>query len=281
MLGHKLWQRLHPDFDTWVTLRGDFSAYARYGLFEQGKTICRVDAMQFDTVVRAMESVRPDVVVNAIGIVKQLQAANDPIVSISINSLFPHQLAKLCRGASAKLIHVGTDCVFSGRKGMYGESDVSDAEDLYGRSKYLGEVNEKDHLTLRTSIIGRELNTANGLVEWLLSNRGRKVKGYRRAIFSGLTTIAFAGVIGKVIGEHRNLAGLYQVSCDPIDKYALLQLLQRSFHAPVDIEPADDVVVDRSLNSTRFREATGWAPPPWRQSIEAMASDPTPYDAWR
>lgn len=280
MLGHKLWQQLHREYETWITLRADFAAYDRYRLFEERRTIAGVDADEFDNVVRAFDVSKPEVVVNAIGVVKQLPAARDPIVSISINSLFPHRLATLCSAAGARLIHVGTDCVFSGQKGMYTEDDPPDADDLYGRSKCLGEVVESGHLTLRTSIIGREMNSRNGLVEWFLSNRGQRVKGFRRAIFSGLTTVAFADVVGTVIRNHPDLRGLYHVSSDPIDKYSLLELMRTAFRAPVDIEPADDVTVDRSLDSTRFRRATGWSPAPWTESIQGMAIDPTPYERW-
>ena len=220
-------------------------------------------------------------VVNCIGVIKQLPGAHDPIVSIGINSLFPHRLRALCHAAGARLIHVSTDCVFSGRKGMYAEADPSDAEDLYGRSKFLGEVGGEGAVTLRTSIIGRELSGTSGLVEWFLAQRGGKAEGYSRAIFSGLTSIALARVILDVAASHPELSGVYHVSVDPISKLDLLRLLNDAFDARVEIAPNDRVAIDRSLDSSRFRAATGFTPPSWPDLVREMAEDAKPYDHWR
>ncbi len=282
MLGHKLWQAYRSRFDTWVTVRSSYSNYARYNLFDPERTLGGVDALNFDTVVRALATVRPDVVINSIGIIKQLPTAKDPLISLTINSLFPHRLANLCTAAGAKLIHISTDCVFSGRKGMYTEEDdISDAEDLYGRSKYLGEVSQAPHLTLRTSIIGRELQTQLGLVEWFLSNQGRKVKGYTNAIYSGFTTLALAEIIAQVIERYPDLTGLYHVSSAPINKYDLLCLIRDVFGLSIDIEPDPTVRIDRSLDSSRFWSVVDFSPPSWPEMIEDMATDTTPYDNWR
>jgi dTDP-4-dehydrorhamnose reductase len=178
MLGHKLWQVCRSRFDTWVTLRGLRSAYVPLGLFEPERVVAGVDAFNFDTLVSAMAQVRPEVVVNCIGIIKQVASASDPIASLTINALLPHRLAVLARSSGARLIHISTDCVFAGRKGGYTEADHSDAEDLYGRTKFLGEVTGPGALTLRTSIIGRELATTSGLVEWFLSQPGGRVQGH-------------------------------------------------------------------------------------------------------
>ena len=223
----------------------------------------------------------PDVVVNTIGIIKQLPAAKDPIVSIAVNSLFPHRLARLCQATSARLIHIGTDCVFSGRKGMYVEDDVPDPEDLYDRSKLLGEVAGPACLTLRTSFIGRELQSSNGLVEWFLNNRGGCVQGFTNVIFSGLATRTLAGLIADVIERHPDLSDIYHVSSEPISKYQLLCLLREVFQIPIEIEPVLHHNIDRSLDSHRFRSAIGYVPPPWPTMVQAMASDPTTYEAWR
>lgn len=277
MLGHKVWQRLSPRFDTLVTLR---TSAAQYGLFDPQRVIEGVDVTDFARLDALVADVRPDVVVNCVGIIKQLSQAHEAIPSITINSLLPHRLAAACAKTGARLFHISTDCVFSGRRGMYRESDISDAEDLYGRSKYLGEVGG-GALTLRTSIIGRELRGTSGLVEWFLANRGGAVDGYEKAIFSGLTTIALADLIGDLIERHPSLEGLYQVSTEPIDKLTLLNLLNEAYGANVIIRPSSAVRIDRSLDSSRFREATGWSPKPWPALVEAMAADATPYDEWR
>ena len=240
-----------------------------------------VEVFDFDSVVRVLADVQPQVIINCIGIVKQLPTAHDPVISLAVNSLFPHRLMNLCRASRARLIHISTDCVFNGRRGRYTEADVSDAEDLYGRSKYLGEVDAPGCLTLRTSIIGRELQTASGLVEWFLSRRGQTVKGYRQAIYSGFTTQALARIIADVIERQPELSGVYQVSSEPITKYDLLQLIRAEMNLPITIEADDTVRIDRSLNSARFRSVTGFTPPAWHEMIREMAHDATPYDRWR
>ncbi|RMG70508.1 MAG: SDR family oxidoreductase [Chloroflexi bacterium] len=281
MLGHKLWQACQNRFDTWVTIRSTYNNYARYNLFDAERTWGGVDVLNFDTMVRAFATVQPDVVINCVGIIKQLPSAKDPLVSLSINSLFPHRLANLCTAAGAKLIHISTDCVFSGRKGMYTEDDVSDAEDLYGRSKYLGEISQVPHLTLRTSIIGRELQMQSGLVEWFLSNRGGEVRGYTNAIYSGFTTLALAEIITQVIERHLDLTGLYHVSSAPISKNDLLCLIRDIFDLSIDIDPDPTVHIDRSLDSSRFWSIVDFSPPSWPKMIQDMAADTTPYDNWR
>jgi dTDP-4-dehydrorhamnose reductase len=281
MLGHKLVQRLGRDFDSWTTLRGTAASVARYGIFDADKIVPGVDVHDFDTVVGAVARVRPQAIVNCVGIIKQLAAARDPVPSLTINSLLPHRLQSLAAAAGARLVHISTDCVFSGRKGMYTEDDPSDALDLYGRTKFLGEAAGPGALTLRTSIIGRELAGASGLVEWFLSQRGGRVEGYTRAIYTGFTTEVLARVIASVLRDHEHLHGTLQVSSAPIDKCALLRLLDRAYGTHTEIVPSDRVAVDRSLDSSRFRALTGFAPPSWQEMIDEMAADPTPYDAWR
>lgn len=281
MLGHKLCQVYRDRFDIWATVRERPERYSQYELLPANRLIGSIDAFNFDTIVQAFAVAQPQIVINCIGIIKQLSTAKDPIISLTVNSLLPHRLAQLCTVAGARLIHISTDCVFSGRQGMYTEEDISDAEDLYGRTKYLGEVSAEPHLTLRTSIIGRELQTTTGLVEWFLGNRGGRVRGYSEAIYTGFTTLALAEIIAQVIEHDTHLTGLYQASSDPINKYDLLRLLREHFAIPVEIEPFPDFKLDRSLNSQRFRLASKIMIPSWPAMIESMAQDPTPYEMWR
>lgn len=281
MLGHKLWQTLRDRFDVWATIRGDEVPAAQRETFPPDRTITGVDVTDLTSIERALDTSAPDVVINCIGIVKQLDAAADPVVSIGINALFPHQVARMTAARGARLLHISTDCVFSGRTGGYAETNQADADDLYGRSKRLGEVIGPGALTLRTSIIGRELAGAHGLVEWFLANRGGTVKGFTRAWFSGLTTKALADVLARVIAHHPDLTGLYHVAADRIDKDALLRLINDALDAGVAITPDEGLVIDRSLDGTRFRDATGWTPPSWPDMVAALAADPTPYDEWR
>ena len=281
MLGHKLWQTLSGRFDTRATFRQPPGFYARAGLFDPSRAIGGVSAHDFDGVVRALASARPEVVVNCVGIVKQDAAAKDPYQSIAVNALFPHRLAQACAAAGARLIHLSTDCVFTGRRGNYEESDASDAEDIYGRTKWLGEVDYEHCLTLRTSMIGRELQGAHGLVEWFLSQRGKSVRGFKRAVFSGFTTGALASLIGDIIADHKTLSGVRHVAAEPVNKFDLLTLVRDAFGLEIEIEPDETFVCDRSLDGSRFRRETGFAPAPWPEMIERMARDATPYEEIR
>lgn len=228
-----------------------------------------IDVDNADALAGFLREVRPDVVLNCVGIVKQLASAEDPLVAIPINAILPHRLARLADLVGARLVHISTDCVFTGRKGDYRESDASDAEDLYGRSKLLGEVDYPNAVTLRTSIIGREVGSRNGLVEWFLSQSGR-VRGYRKAIFSGLTTDELVRVIAEHVLPNPDLRGVYHVSVDPISKFDLLGIVKEIYGVSTEIEPDDAVAIDRSLNSDRFRAAVGYAPPAWPDLIRNM-----------
>jgi len=281
MLGHKLWQLFSSRFDTYVTLHRDFEAYRHYKLFDSAHSVNHVSAEKFETVVRAIDAMRPTVVINCIGIVKQVEAARDPVTSIEINALFPHRLARLCQERRIRLIHMSTDCVFSGRKGNYSENDLSDAEDLYGRTKFLGEASYEGCLTIRTSMIGRELETSNGLVEWFLSQEGKAIGGYTRAIFSGFTTNALAEIIANIINKQSELYGVWHVASATISKFDLLSLVKHVYGLNIKIEPNESVVCDRSLNPDRFRKATGFVAPTWYDMIEQMYRDPTPYSELR
>lgn len=278
MLGHRLWMNLSKEHDTWVTVRGNGSELPDIPEFPRERIRPTVDALNFDQVIRALASIQPDLVINCIGLIKQQgHIARDPLISISVNSALPHRISMICRTAKIRMIHISTDCVFSGNKGNYLETDQSDAEDLYGRTKFLGEVAYPHTVTLRTSIIGRELKTHLGLIEWFLMQKG-SINGYKKAIFSGFTTDELSRIILKYVIPNQDLSGLYQVSSDPITKYELLQLANVSFKKDIDIQPDTEFFCDRSLDSTRFRQATGYTPPNWSSMIDEMASASEFYD---
>jgi dTDP-4-dehydrorhamnose reductase len=277
MLGHKLAQAFPERFETHVSFRSVDAQSPRLPGTAAVQAHFGVRADDIPSVDGLLATVRPDVVINCIGIVKQDAAAKDPIPSIAINSLFPHQVAAMCARSNARLIHISTDCVFSGRGGNYRESDTPDAEDLYGRSKLLGEVTEYDSLTIRTSIIGRELRSRYGLLEWFLAQNGKTVRGFTRAIFSGFTTRALARILGDIIERRPALHGLWHVASAPISKFDLLSLIKSVYDVNIAIEPDPTFVCDRSLNGDRFREATGFTPPSWPDMIRDMHDDSTPY----
>lgn len=278
MLGHRLWMNLRKEHEVWVTVRTNGSEFPDAPEFPKQYVRPMVDALYFDQVIRAMASIQPDLVINCIGLIKQQgHIARDPLLSISINAMLPHRVSMLCRTAKIRLIHISTDCVFSGKKGSYLESDQSDAEDLYGRTKFLGEVTYPHCVTLRTSIIGRELKSHLGLIEWFLAQQG-SIQGYTRAIYSGFTTDELSRIIMRCVIPNTALSGLYHVSSEPISKYDLLLLARDAFKKQIEIQPDDTVVSDRSLISTRFREATGYHPPAWRDMIAEMAENSSLYE---
>ncbi len=277
MLGHKLVQVWQNRFDVWATVRNNFQYYERYKIYKCDRTFENINIQNIGSVKEIIKKIEPNVVVNAVGIIKQVPLAKNIIDTLSVNSIFPHQLGELAEEFQFRLINISTDCVFSGEKGNYTESDLADAHDLYGKSKYLGEVSAGNCLTLRTSIIGRELETAHSLVEWFLSNRGKSVKGFVKAVYTGFPTVVVADILSNLIENHPNLCGLYHVSSEPISKFNLLTLINEAYRAEIEIEPFEDFVIDRSLNSNKFREATGFEPTNWNEMIERMAADNAIY----
>lgn len=281
MLGHKLIQILSKKFDVLATIRENPPYFERYNFIAPEKIFGKINVEDFDGIEKIVLANKPDVVINAAGVIKQIADSKDVEKTLKVNSIFPHQLAKLTSSTGKRLITVSTDCVFSGRKGNYHETDIPDAEDLYGKSKNLGEVVESDCLTLRASIIGRELQTGHSLVEWFLSRRNQTIKGFKKAIFSGFPTIVFSEIIADIIENQKNLQGLYHVSSEPINKFDLLTLLKRFYKIPIEIEPDEEFAIDRSLDSTKFRSETGFKPPGWEKMVELMARDLTPYDSFK
>ena len=277
MLGHKVWQVAGEHFETWAAVRSP--AALPPTLAAQPRIIAGVQAQHHDSLVEAFAVARPDAVVNCVGIVKQAAEGVQSIPSLSINALLPHRLAGLCRVSGARLVHISTDCVFSGNAGKYVESDIADATDLYGRTKLLGEVAGDNSLTLRTSMIGREIISRHGLLEWFLSQQG-EVRGFTNAWFSGPTTLELARVIAGVLAKPA-LSGVFHVSADRINKHDLLLRLKDRYRRQVTVVQDASVQLDRSLDSSRFQAASGWVPPSWDRLIDEMAADPSPYDVWR
>ncbi|MBV5340878.1 MAG: SDR family oxidoreductase [Deltaproteobacteria bacterium] len=275
MLGHTLFSQLFLSdrYDVRATAR-KAETLAHYFRPEMLQKIAGgVDADNFDSIVKVLGYFKPGCVINCIGIIKQLSASAEHIPALSVNSLFPHRLAMLCKAVGARLIHISSDCVFDGMKGNYVETDASNASDLYGRTKFLGEVESYLHcVTLRTSIIGHELGTRFGLVEWFLSQT-TEVNGFTRATFSGFPTIVLADIIINHVIPNMNLHGLYHISSDPICKSDLLAMIARQYCVPTRIVPCDDFIVDRSLNSQRFRQATGYSVPSWEELTRRMHQD--------
>jgi dTDP-4-dehydrorhamnose reductase len=264
MLGHVLRRECERRTETFATIRSES---------DDRNVVEGVRAEDPDSVARAIDDTEPEVVVNCIGVVKQSPAVADAVSLITVNSLFPHRLAAECHARGVRLIHVSTDCVFSGRRGDYVEDDLADPTDLYGRSKLAGEVSGPGTVTVRTSMIGRELQTRNGLLEWLLSQpAGGSVRGYANAVFSGPTAPELARAIVRVAADQPELEGTFHIGAAPISKYDLLLELRDAFGLELEIERSQQPVIDRSLDSGRFRAATGWNPPSWNRMVAELAA---------
>jgi dTDP-4-dehydrorhamnose reductase len=260
---------LSPHLEVVATIRNS-TLLRFFSAREASFLLTDIDVLDNDRMISLLNSERPDIVINCTGLIKQFASASDPLIALPINALFPHRLARLCEPLKARLIHISTDCVFSGSAGNYTEQDVTDALDLYGRSKLLGEVAEYENaITLRTSIIGRGLFTTHSLVDWFLSQED-VVPGYSKAIFSGLPSSELAAIIRDVVVPHKELAGLYHVSAAPICKLDLLHLIARQYGKDIKIVEDDRVVIDRSLNSSKFTRSTGYHAPDWTELIRRM-----------
>lgn len=282
MLGHKLWQRLPQRFPgAYAVLRGPRDSYSRFGLYDGSNVVDNVDACNLEDLLRVIERIGPQVILNCIGVTKRREAHGNPLPSIMLNAILPHRLAAWGAASGARVINFSTDCVFDGRQGGYTEPQLTNAEDLYGRTKALGEITGADALTIRSSFIGRELLNGTELLEWFLAQQGKTISGYRHALYSGISTLRLADLVGDIISKFPHLSGLYHVASTAISKYDLLRLARDAFGADVRIQPDDSVVIKRNLNGSKFQRATGYAPPDWRTMMVELAADPTPYADWR
>jgi dTDP-4-dehydrorhamnose reductase len=282
MLGHKMFQTLSSLFpETYATIRSGRQErpYSQIDLFQSDRVLDGIDVADLERVDGLIRDLRPDVVVNCTGVIKQRRASYDAIPSITVNALLPHRVAHVLTEWGGRLIHFSTDCVFSGKRGGYSEADSSDAADLYGQTKFLGEVATENALTLRTSIIGRELQYFQSLLEWFLHQRS-PVSGFRRVLWSGVTTNHLAQLVGEIITRHPELHGLYQVSSGAISKYDLLLHVREAFGMDVEIKPEDNTFCDRSLVGEKLAAAIGYQCPPWPELLREIVADPTPYSEW-
>jgi dTDP-4-dehydrorhamnose reductase len=283
MLGHKMFQVLREHFPSVLcTVREDIwkLPLKRVELLQGSEVIPWIDVTEFARLEAVLSALRPEYVINCVGVIKQRAEAASPIPSITINALLPHKLAEMAVQWGGRVIHFSTDCVFSGKRGGYSEKDASDAEDLYGKSKFLGEVAVANALTLRTSIIGRELTEHRSLLDWFLAQNNKTVRGYRKVIYSGVTTNYLAELVASIIQKHPGLNGLYQVASDPISKYDLLCLLREVYRLDVRIEPDNLEMSDRSMRCDRLREAIAYKCPTWPVLAHQLAEDNTPYEKW-
>ena len=272
MLGHRLYNHLKDRHLTRVTLHREISYYEEFNIFNHENSYDSIDVRSIHQLQSVFDDFRPEIVINAVGIIKQLPSASESIPSIEINALFPHKLANICQKNGTRMVHLSTDCVFSGKKGNYREEDIADAEDLYGRTKFLGEVGETPCITLRTSMIGQELLRKKSLLEWFLSQKV-PANGFKKAIFSGFTTLELSRIIEMIITQYPAAAGIYHVASDPISKYDLLCMIKEKLELLNPIIPDESFECDRSLDSSKFRREFNYNPPTWDQMIEELCDE--------
>lgn len=270
MLGHRVAQKMSDTHETYATLRSKVLDSEWPSRPKNLQLVPGIRVEDFRTVNALLERLKPDVAINCIGAVKQLKSADDHVTNIVVNSLFPHQLARSCAALNTRVVTLSTDCVFSGKKGNYNEDDSPDATDLYGRTKLLGELDYEHCLTIRTSMIGHQLHGTYGLVEWFLKQGSTSVNGFKKAIFSGLTTNELANTIAEIVDNFPNLHGIWNVSADAISKYDLLMLIKKIYELPTKILEENQTIIDRSLDSSRFRAVTQITPPSWPDMLENM-----------
>lgn len=271
MLGSAVFRYLtmyNLDHEVYGTLRSD-SWRKWFPNTASDKLLSGIDANSEFDLIRILDAVRPDVVINCIGVIKQLDNSKNPLAVLPLNALLPHKLHQLCALANARLIHISTDCVFNGEHGDYLETDTPNATDLYGISKHLGEVCGPGAVTLRTSIIGHELGSTLSLIDWFLAQAG-VVKGFRNAYFSGLPTNEIAKIIAEFVINNKNLSGLYHLAAKRISKFDLLEMVKHEYGHNIELIDSFDLKIDRSLNADRFNAATGYTPPEWPALISEM-----------
>ena len=271
MLGSTLLRYFSLKDDTYICYGTIRSIESIKGIknIDQLNLLKNIDALDLISLKKVFEEIKPNIVINCIGIIKQLEASQDMVECLKINSLFPHQLASICLEFNSRLIHLSTDCVFSGKKGMYKESDLPDAQDIYGLTKRLGEVEYDHSITIRTSIIGHELQSNKSLLNWFLSQKDC-IEGYKNAIFSGLPTLEIAKIIDEFIIPNNSIKGLHHVSAEPINKYRLLSIIKEVYQKEIEIKENNKYIIDKSLDSAIFRNLTGYAPKDWKLLIKEM-----------
>jgi dTDP-4-dehydrorhamnose reductase len=283
MLGHKLLQRLGEKYpETYATVRGDLSEkpFCQVPFLQTKRVRKNVDVSDPQRLREVILRLKPDYVLNCVGIIKQHKENAAPLPCIKINSLLPHEIVAVASEYGGRVVHFSTDCVFDGKRGSYSEDDPPNAEDVYGRSKAMGELFYENALTLRTSIIGRELRSHTSLLDWFLGQAGGRVKGFTHAIYSGVTTNQMAKVVDLILEKFPTLNGLYQIVADPISKYDLLVLAREKFGIDVDIEPYDPFAIDRSMKGDKFASVTGYRSPSWPELMQDLADESDLYRSW-
>lgn len=281
LIGHKLFEKLSLRFETYGTLRLKVEEYDNDFFKDYDNFVDQIDVHNFNNLIKNLNRINPDVILNCVGITKRKNEINLPLESIYVNSIFPHKLLSWAISNKKRLIHFSTDCVFNGKEGNYSELSLTNSEDNYGRTKALGEVNSKNGLTIRSSFIGRELFTNSELLEWFLSEKKESIKGFKNALYSGVSTNFLAKTVGDIIEFFPELHGLRQLSVkNPISKYDLLMIAKDKFNKSVDIIVDKKFKIDASLNGDLLRKEISYGNPNWNDMMEELSADNKYYKSY-
>ncbi|MBC7428159.1 MAG: sugar nucleotide-binding protein [Bacteriovorax sp.] len=274
MIGHRVWLEANqiPNVEVFGLVRKSKTHYEKFGIFNDN-VYYDTDVSDWVNVEHILNKLKPDVIVNALGITIRKPEMGDFNLALTVNSFFPHKLLKWAQAIQSRIIHLSTDCVFDGDQGHYLETSQPSAKDIYGKTKFLGEIEGSGALTLRFSCIGRELESHTELLDWFLLQEGKKIKGFSKAIYSGLTNIVIAKEICRVITNFSELTGVYQLSSTPITKYDLLCLAKTYFKLDVEIEKFDNYISDKSLICDKYKKGTGFNAPSWAAMLEEVVND--------
>jgi dTDP-4-dehydrorhamnose reductase len=278
MLGHMMVRVLSNGHDVAGTTRGSQDAANPLARFLRAeKWIPQVDVRDDETLSGILRDVCPDVVINCIGLVKQKMDNSTYIDSIEINSLLPHRLASMCSSNGSKLIQMSTDCVFTCDPGVKTMHMTPNATDLYGRTKLLGEVDYEGSLTIRSSIVGKQLIGSEGLFEWVIAQNNGVINGYRNALYTGVTTMAMAKIVDHLISTQSDLTGIWQIASRPISKYDLVDQLINVLGLNIELREDVSFICDRRLDGSSFTAATGIEIPTWSKMLSEFAADQVHY----
>ena len=272
MIGHKIAQSLE-DFELILASRKSISLKS-IGIIK-GKMVQH--NLITDSLDLLLDSTTPDIIINCAGITTRRGVEDNIVNTRLLNSELPHKLDSWANLNSKKLIHFSTDCIFSGNRGNYLDNDFADADDIYGKSKALGEVDSPNTLTLRCSMIGRELYNFTELFEWLKKNKNKKIEGYSNTFYSGITTVRMGIILNQILKKNLNLSGIYNISSTPISKFDLLTKLSNAFNLNVEVKQNTNNKSNKVLISEKFTEITGIYPPNWDDLISEFKEDCEKY----
>ena len=280
MIGHQLWRRLNAKYPdcVWGTVRKAKEHYEQFKFFNMKRLIGNIEASDFEKVKEVLNTVKPDIVLNCIGLTLRKKEMENVFLCLEVNGMLPHRIDSWAKENNSKLIHFSTDCVFDGKIGSYSEFSAPSARDLYGQTKYLGEVKHSEScLTIRVPVIGREIEGKTELIEWFLSQKNSKAKGFASVYYSGITTIRLAYEIITIIEKYPKLSGIIQISTNKISKYNLLLLLDKYFDTNVELEVDNTIKSDKSLNADKYKQLTDFKAPSWEAMIKELAEDRDGY----